>query len=90
MATMTGPQLKEKIRFEQELEFVQCLANPEYLNCKLGANEKGFVFWLKQATNSHQHNIDLAQRLYFEDERFIGYLRYLTYWKDPKYARYIL
>jgi len=24
---------KEKVRFEQELEFVQCLANPDYLKC---------------------------------------------------------
>ena len=24
----------EKYRFEVELEFVQCLANPSYLNCK--------------------------------------------------------
>ena len=25
----------QKIRFQVELEFVQCLANPNYLNCKL-------------------------------------------------------
>ena len=25
----------EKYRFQVELEFVQCLANPNYLNCKL-------------------------------------------------------
>lgn len=24
----------EKYRFQVELEFVQCLANPQYLNCK--------------------------------------------------------
>ena len=28
----------EKYRFQVELEFVQCLANPNYLNCKLGNN----------------------------------------------------
>lgn len=26
--------LKERLRFEMELEFVQCLANPKYLHCK--------------------------------------------------------
>ena len=27
-------EAEEKIRFQVELEFVQCLANPKYLNCK--------------------------------------------------------
>lgn len=27
----------EKYRFQVELEFVQCLANPQYLNCKFTA-----------------------------------------------------
>lgn len=32
-----GPETEEQIRlrFQVELEFVQCLANPNYLNCKL-------------------------------------------------------
>lgn len=25
---------QQRIRFQTELEFVQCLANPNYLNCK--------------------------------------------------------
>lgn len=29
----TGEQDPEKYRFQVELEFVQCLANPQYLNC---------------------------------------------------------
>lgn len=27
---------QQKMRFQVELEFVQCLANPNYLNCKFG------------------------------------------------------
>jgi len=31
-----GPETEEqtRLRFQVELEFVQCLANPNYLNCK--------------------------------------------------------
>ena len=29
-----GKDDPEKYRFQVELEFVQCLANPQYLNCK--------------------------------------------------------
>ena len=25
---------QQRVRFQTELEFVQCLANPNYLNCK--------------------------------------------------------
>ncbi|XP_046554662.1 mediator of RNA polymerase II transcription subunit 31-like [Haliotis rubra] len=55
---------QQRIRFQVELEFVQCLANPNYLNF-------------------------LAQRGYFKENYFINYLKYLLYWKEPKYARYI-
>jgi len=35
-----GPETEEqtRLRFQVELEFVQCLANPNYLNCKLTFN----------------------------------------------------
>ncbi|XP_073000706.1 mediator of RNA polymerase II transcription subunit 31 [Typha latifolia] len=52
-------------RFLLELEFVQCLANPTYINY-------------------------LAQNRYFEDEAFIGYLKYLQYWKRPEYIKFIM
>ncbi|PRW33303.1 mediator of RNA polymerase II transcription subunit 31 [Chlorella sorokiniana] len=52
-------------RFELELEFLHCLANPGYLN------------WL-------------AQNRYFEDEAFLEYLKYLLYWRQPQYARFIV
>lgn len=34
--------------------------------------------------------IDLAQNRYFEDEAFIGYLKYLKYWQRPEYIKYIM
>lgn len=52
-------------RFLLELEFVQCLANPTYINY-------------------------LAQNRYFEDEAFIGYLKYLQYWQRPEYIKFIM
>jgi hypothetical protein len=30
-----------------------------------------------------------AQRGYFKDQVFINYLKYLLYWKEPEYARYL-
>ncbi|KAH7659235.1 mediator of RNA polymerase II transcription subunit 31 protein [Dioscorea alata] len=32
----------------------------------------------------------LAQNRYFEDEAFIGYLKYLQYWQKPEYVKYIM
>ncbi|KAJ8772383.1 hypothetical protein K2173_027560 [Erythroxylum novogranatense] len=32
----------------------------------------------------------LAQNRYFEDEAFIGYLKYLQYWQRPEYIKYIM
>lgn len=52
-------------RWEIELEFVQSLANIQYVNY-------------------------LAQNDYLADPAFIAYLEYLTYWKDAKYARYLV
>ncbi|CAJ0832876.1 7890_t:CDS:2 [Entrophospora sp. SA101] len=56
---------QNKRRFQIELEFVQCLANPWYLH-------------------------DLAQKDYFQDRAFLNYLKYLRYWKQPEYAKYII
>ncbi|GAB2235563.1 hypothetical protein Droror1_Dr00025992 [Drosera rotundifolia] len=33
---------------------------------------------------------DLAQNRYFEDEAFIGYLKYLQYWQRPEYVKFIM
>lgn len=59
------PQDELPTRWEIELEFVQSLANTQYLSY-------------------------LAQQGYFKDECFVNYLRYLTYWKDPKYSKFIV
>ncbi|XP_010269824.1 PREDICTED: mediator of RNA polymerase II transcription subunit 31 isoform X2 [Nelumbo nucifera] len=32
----------------------------------------------------------LAQNRYFEDEAFIGYLKYLQYWQRPEYVKFIM
>eukprot|EP01018_Ginkgo_biloba_P012832 Gb_00272 [translate_table: standard] len=52
-------------RFLLELEFVQCLANPAYINY-------------------------LAQNRFFDDEAFVGYLKYLLYWQRPEYIKFIM
>ena len=54
----------EALRFEAELEFVQSLANPEYLHF-------------------------LAQNRYFDDPRFVDYIEYLRYWREPPYCLHI-
>ncbi|KAG6552780.1 hypothetical protein Mapa_005728 [Marchantia paleacea] len=54
-----------RLRFEWELEFVQCLANPSYIHF-------------------------LAQSGYFDDESFVGYLKYLQYWQRTEYVRFIV
>uniref|UniRef100_A0A061RNL9 Mediator of RNA polymerase II transcription subunit 31 n=1 Tax=Tetraselmis sp. GSL018 TaxID=582737 RepID=A0A061RNL9_9CHLO len=55
----------DRERFLIELEFVQGLSNPHYLN------------WL-------------AQHKYFDDHAFISYLKYLRYWKQPAYRKFIV
>eukprot|EP00128_Syssomonas_multiformis_P011238 Colp12_sorted_trinity150504_noHs@10551 len=52
----------DDLRFQMELEFVQCLSFPKYLN---------------------------SQQRYFQDAAFVNYLKYLLYWKQPDYARFI-
>ena len=55
---------EEILRFMQDLEFVQCLANPWHLK-------------------------DLSIKGYFDDERFVNYLKYLLYFKKAEYMKYI-
>ncbi|KAH7649019.1 SOH1 family [Cryptosporidium bovis] len=54
----------ENLRFMFELEFVQCLSNPDYLQ------------WL-------------SKEGYFEDKSFVRYLKYLLYWSEFPYVKYI-
>jgi hypothetical protein len=58
-------RVKNRERFELELEFVQALANPFYLH-------------------------SLAQQGILYQPAFINYLKYLLYWKEKDYARFIL
>ncbi|MCJ1228576.1 hypothetical protein MMC12_005237 [Toensbergia leucococca] len=51
-------------RFELELEFVQSLANPFYLN-------------------------HLASQKLLQDPSFILYLKYLQYFKNPEYTKFL-
>ncbi|KAF8543968.1 SOH1-domain-containing protein [Trichophaea hybrida] len=51
-----------RTRLEVELEFVQCLANPFYLNY-------------------------LAHTKVLDDERFIKYIEYLEYFREPEYSK---
>ncbi|EKX43804.1 hypothetical protein GUITHDRAFT_56682, partial [Guillardia theta CCMP2712] len=55
----------ERVRFLVELEFVQCLASPHYLD------------WL-------------ANQGYLRDPKFIRYLDYLQYWKQPQYSKFLV
>lgn len=55
----------DETRFIIELEFVQCLANADYLH------------WL-------------ALNKYLDDPAFVVFLRYLSYWRRPEYARFLV
>ncbi|KAF8097852.1 hypothetical protein N665_0280s0051 [Sinapis alba] len=48
--------------------------------------EVEFVQCLANPTYIHY----LAQNRYFEDEAFIGYLKYLQYWQRPEYIKFIM
>ncbi|THU44844.1 hypothetical protein C4D60_Mb02t11640 [Musa balbisiana] len=48
--------------------------------------ELEFVQCLSNPTYIHY----LAQNRYFEDEAFIGYLKYLKYWQRPEYIKFIM
>ncbi|XP_057770950.1 mediator of RNA polymerase II transcription subunit 31 isoform X2 [Salvia miltiorrhiza] len=55
--------------------------------------ELEFVQCLANPTYIHYNdswNLDLAQNRYFEDEAFIGYLKYLQYWQRPEYLKFIM
>lgn len=74
------PTGRKATRFDLELEFVLCLANPSYLQ------------WLA-VTHSTLLNESESTAKSDEDSdhaRFVRYLRYLyEYWKRPEYAKYL-
>lgn len=81
---------QQRIRFQVELEFVQCLANPNYLNrkllcfaCDLLLMKTDGLFCLFMLSP------DLAQNGHFKNKSFINYINYLQYWKKPEYSKYL-
>lgn len=83
---------QNRLRFQIELEFVQCLANPNYLNCKYKLHKTKYKK-TKQTKNRYLNLKNLlsvlAQRGYFKDPVFVNYLKYLLYWKEPEYAKFL-
>ncbi|CAM9339676.1 unnamed protein product [Phaeothamnion confervicola] len=83
-ALSTG--VSARTRFEIELEFVQCLSRPNYLHCG-----KKYVL-LPPCTSLPRQTLSktvLAQNRYFDDPAFLAFLRYLSYWKRPEYAKFV-
>ena len=78
---------QQRLRFQIELEFVQCLANPNYLNCGLLSSCLCVPF-SKLKTNRFLLPV-LAQRNFLNDKTFVNYLKYLRYWKRPEYTKYL-
>jgi hypothetical protein len=76
-----------------ELEFVQCLANPHYLNCRHGrcpnSPSRMSLVWLMSLLPPSLLLPGLAQNKYFDDPAFVKYLDYLQYWRQPEYSKLI-
>ena len=75
--------------WQAELEFVQSLANPEYLHCAPSHSPRALA--------PHKHSsacpcalADLAQNRYLDDPAFVEHIDYLRYWAGEKYCHYIV
>lgn len=75
----------DRKRFVLELEFVQCLSNPDYLQCKYKTISRCLI--LKNIYNTIF--LGLEKEGYYKDPSFIRYLRYLLYWCNPPYSSYL-
>lgn len=75
--------------WQAELEFVQSLANPEYLHCAPTRSPRALA-----APRAHRRapaaRADLAQNRYLDDPAFVEHIDYLRYWAGPKYCHYIV
>lgn len=83
----------EQTRFRVELEFVQCLANPLYLHCLSPSTtytHTPFSCSHSDVCCCSRSPAVLARSGYFDDAAFVRYLEYLLYWKEPRYAQYIV
>uniref|UniRef100_A0A3P8ZK82 Mediator of RNA polymerase II transcription subunit 31 n=1 Tax=Esox lucius TaxID=8010 RepID=A0A3P8ZK82_ESOLU len=94
MAGAMESEEQARNRFQSELEFIQCLANPNYLNCKCVSP----ILPSGQVSVSITCDDDLpmflcvpvlAQRGYLREKPFVNYLKYLLYWKEPEYAKFL-
>jgi mediator of RNA polymerase II transcription subunit 31 len=76
-------------RFQAELEFVCCLANPSYLHCACLLCV--FAVHCITSRNAVQNKkTGLGQQGYYAQPQFIRYLGYLQYWRQPEYARFVM
>jgi mediator of RNA polymerase II transcription subunit 31 len=77
------------VRFQLELEFVQCLANPRYVNCA----PRFPACALRRAASPDDApqptHADLAQNRLLAEPAMVAYLAYLQYWRSPAYARFL-
>lgn len=86
----------EALRFCKELDFVQCLANPRYLQCRrIGSRFILLVLHFGQLTSTNHWIFSIERKVlahsgYFSDPAFLNYLKYLKYWKRLEYAKYIM
>lgn len=83
-APANAAELEEK-RFEIELEFLQMLSHPMYLQCG-----PSFLRFQPSLILTVLLISDLAQRGFMRDPAFVNYLDYLQYWKRPEYAKFVV
>ena len=82
----------DRERLTAELEFVQLLANPQYLQCEHPptVHPRPYDILKTKLTLNPSPPSDLAQNNYFADPAFVSYLEYLLYWKRPEYAKLLM
>lgn len=83
MESQAEPPTKASPRFEIELDFVSCLANPSYLQYLSVTYPNLFI---QQETTSATKNSDDNS----DATCFVRYLKYLLeYWRKPEYIQYL-
>ena len=78
---------------QAELEFVQGLANPEYLHCtpsRPGLGPSHVAYPPTTDATCALVLTDLAQHRFFDDPQFVRYIEYLQYWREIPYCLYVV